>query len=84
MFKDEKIFYKVRNCIFFYIGECRLYQYLLRVKPDKYVDMSLLKMISAILNDMRLACQSAKEINRLRGLESLVYRDMKKCYSYYL
>ncbi len=36
MFKDEKIFYKVRNCIFFYIGECRLYQYLLRFKPDKY------------------------------------------------
>lgn len=61
-----------------------MYQYLLQIKPDKYIGMSLLQMISAVLNDMRIACQSTKEVNKLRGLESLVYKDMKECYSYYL
>lgn len=84
MLRQETVFFKVRNCIFFYIGECRLYQHLLRFKPDKYVGMTLLQMISTVLNDIRSACQSSKEVNRLRGLESLVYRDMKKCYSFYL
>lgn len=84
MLRQEKIFYKVRNCIFYYIGESRLWQYLLRVKPDKYVKMTLTQMISAVLNDMRSACLSYTEFNKLRGLEQLVYKDMHECYSYYL
>lgn len=84
MLRQEKIFYKVRNCIFAYIGESRLWQYLLRVKPDNYTKMTLTQMISAVLNDMRSACQSFAEFNRLRGLEKLIYKDMQEYYSYYL
>lgn len=84
MTRQEMIFYKVRNCIFYYIGECRLWQYLLRAKPDKYVKMTLSQMISAMLNEMRSACLSNQEFNKLRGLESLILKDMQKYYSYYL
>lgn len=84
MTRQEMIFYKVRNCIFYYIGECRIWQYLLRVKPEKYARMTLSQMISSVLNDMRSACQSFAEFNKLRGLESLILKDMQKYYSYYL
>jgi len=84
MTRQEHIFFKVKNCIFFYIGECRLWQYLLRVEPDRYVRMPLEQMISALLNDMRSACQSFAEFNKLRGLEKYIYKDMHKFYSYYL
>lgn len=84
MFRQETIFYKVKNCIFFYIGECRLWQYLLRVKSDKYIKMSLEQMVSALLNNMRSSCQTRKEFDKLRGLESLILKDMHKFYSYYL
>lgn len=84
MKRQETIFYKVKNCIFFYIGECRLWQYLLRVEPDRYVKMTLEQMIPALLNDMRSTCQSFKEFDKLRGLEKHIYKDMQECYSYYL
>ncbi len=84
MTSQETIFYKVRNCIFYYIGECRLWQYLLRVKPKKYAGMTLTQMISALLNNMRSACLTRIEFDKLRGLEKPIYNDMHKFYSYYL
>lgn len=75
-------FNKIRNVIFSYIGECRLYQSLLRFNSAKYTGMAMESTVNAVLDDLRAQVRNKRELVQLQGLEGLVIKDMQKDYAF--